>query len=283
MRTMWKSWQVLSLARYGLVLLAVLVMAGVFSVRPVAAQEDPPSDFRPVITSESTDAIGTTFLVTITFDRDVPELPRRALVIHGGSVVEHGQRWKPLMSKPNGREWKAHIEPGFDFTGTLTIDIPAGTVRDADGNPNLAAVQYTRIVKAEHVRPRLFMDLAPVEGTPWYRDPLEPVSGPFTVRIKFVTDKILHQAVTGLTVDEVTITNGVKTDFRQVPFVDGGALGDYEVTVTPDTGYTGPFTVEIEEGAAYGCADGDDLSSCDPGNLSYDDTLVLHVVALEGG
>ena len=198
------------------------------------AKATPNADFRPVITGDSTSAVGTTFLVTIAFNRDVPELSREALVVHGGHMVAHGQPWRPRMSLPNGREWTAHIEPDFGFTGALTLDIPAGAVKDADGNSSLAAARYTRDVKADHVRPRLYMDLAPVDGTHRYRDPLEPVSGPFTVRIKFVTDRVFHQPVTGLTVDEVIITNGAKTNFRQVTSADGEENpGDYAVTVTP--------------------------------------------------
>ena len=81
--------------------------------------------------------------------------------------------------------------------------------------------------------------------------------------------------------DEVRITNGAKSGFRQTASSDGEMLGDYEVTVTPVSGYTGPFTVTVDEGAAYGCSDGTDVSSCDPVNPAFGDTLPLHVEAAD--
>ena len=81
--------------------------------------------------------------------------------------------------------------------------------------------------------------------------------------------------------DEVRITNGAKSGFRQTASFHGGTLGDYEVTVTPVSSYTGPFTVTIDEGAAYGCSDGTDVSSCDLTNLAFGDTLSLYVEAAD--
>ena len=83
--------------------------------------------------------------------------------------------------------------------------------------------------------------------------------------------------MTGLELDDIVITNGTKTDLVQEQGTDHE--GDYGVTVTPDPTYTGPFTVTVEEGAAYACDDLDDLATCDETNLSLGDTLVLDVVA----
>ncbi len=141
----------------------------------------------------------------------------------------------------------------------------------------MAAVQYRRMIKADHERPRLYMELASDPETGVVRDQTAPVSGPFTVRLSFATGFILHQPVTGLTIDEIAITNGTKTDLVQER--GNGLDGDYEVTITPESTYTGPFTITVEEGAAYACADLDDLATCDEGNLSLGDTLVVDVVA----
>ena len=235
------------------------------------------TEFRPVIIGDSTAAQATTFRITITFDRDVPELRRKALVVGGGKLVELAEPAPPRVSRRGGREWTAHVEPDYGFTGWLTIDIPAGAVRDTDGNLNVAAVQYRRLIKAQHVRPRLYMKLAPDPETGVVRDPSEPVSGPFAVDLRFTSGSIFHQPVTGLTLDDIVITNGTKANLVQVRA--GSFEGDYEVTVTPDPTYTGPFTITVEEGAAYACNDLDDLSTCDESNLSLGDTLALNVAA----
>ena len=235
------------------------------------------TEFRPVIIGDSTAAQATTFRITITFDRDVPELRHKALVVGGGVLIEKGERASPRMSQPGGREWAVHVQPNFGFTGWLTVDIPAGAVRDTDGNLNVAAVQYRRLIKAQHVRPRLYMKLAPDPETGVVRDPSEPVSGPFAVDLRFTSGSIFHQPVTGLTLDDIVITNGTKANLVQVRA--GSFEGDYEVTVTPDPTYTGPFTITVEEGAAYACNDLDDLSTCDESNLSLGDTLALNVAA----
>ena len=241
------------------------------------AEATPDTGFRPVIMGDSTAAQATTFRITITFGRDVPELRRKALVVGGGKLVEQGAPAPPRMSRPNGREWTAHVEPTYGFTGWLTIDIPAGAVRDKNGNPNVAAVQYRRLIKAVHVRPRLYMRLASDPETGVVHDPSEPVSGPFKVRLLFTSGSILHQPVTGLELDDIVVTNGTKTNLVQER--GNHFEGDYEVKVTPDPTYTGPFTITVEEGAAYACNDLDDLATCDETNLSLGDTLVLDVVA----
>ena len=258
-----------------------------FRVRAVnAAGAGPPSAeatatpntaFRPIIVGDSTAEQATTFRITITFDRDVPELRRKALVVGGGRLVERGELGSPRMSRPDGREWAVHVQPDFRFTGLLTIDIPAGAVRDKDGNGNVAAVQYRRMIKADHVRPRLYMELASDPDTGVIRDPSEPVSGPFTVRLSFVTRSIYHQSVTGVELDDIVLTNGTKANLVQERTTI--YEGDYEVTVTPDPTYTGPFTVTVEEGAAYACDDLNDPATCDESNLSLGDTLALDVVA----
>ena len=243
------------------------------------ATATPNTEFRPIIVGDSTAAQATTFRITVTFDRDVPELRRNALSVGGGKLIEKGEPASPRMSQPGGREWAVHVQPNLGFTGWLTVDIPAGAVRDTDGNLNVAAVQYRRLIKAQHVRPRLYMKLAPDPETGVVRDPSEPVSGPFAVDLRFTTGSILHQPVTGLTLDDIVITNGTKANLVQVRA--GNFKGDYEVTVTPDPTYTGPFTITVEEGAAYACNDLDDPSTCDESNLSLGDTLALNVVAKE--
>ena len=240
------------------------------------AAATPSSEFRPVIMGDSTAEQATTFHVTITFDRDVPELPRSAVVVNGGRMVEQADPGSPRKSRPDGREWTVHVLPNSNFTGLLTIDIPAGAVQDTDGNSNLAAVQYRRMIKTEHVRPRLFMDLAPKPGTDVFRSVLDPVTGPFTVRLNFAVGHIFHQPVAGLETDEIAITNGTKTNLTQIR--SGSSVGDYEVTITPEPTYTGPFTITVEQGAAYACSDLE-LTTCDESNLSLGDTLTLDVVA----
>ncbi len=106
------------------------VGAGAASAEATAT---PDTAFRPVIVSDSTGEQAAPFRITITFNRDVPELRRSALVVRGGSLQEHAQPASPRMSQADGREWTAHVAPAFGFTGWLTIDIPAGAVRDKDG------------------------------------------------------------------------------------------------------------------------------------------------------
>ena len=164
----------------------------------------------------ATDADGP-FTVTFTFSEEVTGFELTDLVVGNGSS-------SPLQG--DGASYTATITP--EASGTVTVDVSAGAAEDSDGNPSVAAQQFSiaaELTAVDDVAPRVTIT-GPAT---------EPVIGPFSITV------IFSEPVTGFELEDVVVGNGVASELE-------GDGARYTATVTPTA--PGPVTVDIAAGAA---------------------------------
>ncbi|MBU8893764.1 MAG: Ig-like domain-containing protein [Bacteroidales bacterium] len=88
------------------------------------------------ITSAQSGTINTDLNITITFSEEVTGFIADSITVTNGSVFS-------LIEQDPGIEWDAVITPDSD--GEVTVDIFAGKAKDAAGNANIAATQFSII------------------------------------------------------------------------------------------------------------------------------------------
>ena len=164
----------------------------------------------------ATDADGP-FTVTFTFSEEVTGFELTDLVVGNGSSS---------ALQGDGASYTATITP--EASGTVTVDVPAGAAEDSDGNPSVAAQQFS--IAAE------LTDVDDVAPTVTITGPAtEPAIGPFSITV------IFSEPVTGFELEDVVVGNGVASELE-------GDGARYTATVTPTA--PGPVTVDIAAGAA---------------------------------
>jgi|GEM_PF-3606346 len=127
----------------------------------------------------------------------------------------------------------------FDLTpladGRVTLDIPAGAAQDADGENSMAATQLS--TKYDGTAPSVTI-LSSISS------PADTSIIPFTV--------IFSENVTGFLDSDVTVGNGVVSNFR-------GSGSSYSFDVTPLT--FGAVTLDVAAGVAQDAAGNDNLAA----------------------
>ena len=176
---------------------------------------------RPTVAIAGADRepVNATFPVTVTFSEPVAGFGAEDVEVSGGGVSS--------LVAESERVFRAGITPAADFDGDLTVDVSAGAVRDAAGNPNEAAPRYTR--RVDQTPPRV--DVAATVGA---------------TAQSFVVTFTFDEPVTGFERGDVEVTNGAVTDFGGsgaryragigATFPAGGADGAVEVSVGVELG-----------------------------------------------
>ncbi len=155
-----------------------------------------------------------TFTATITFNEEIERFDLSDIVTTNASVSN---------LSGSGTEYTVDITPVTD--GIVTIDLPEGMWQDIAGNDNLAATQRT--VMADFIAP----------GVAISSD--DHVNGTFTATLTF------DEAVTGLELSEVAVSNGKATKLT-------GSGTNYTVTISPTN--EGELTIDLSAGVAVDVA-----------------------------
>jgi gliding motility-associated-like protein len=175
---------------------------------------------RPTVTiaTDAPDPTNAGFTATITFSEAVTGFEMADIVFDNATP----SAFNPVSTT----EYTVFVTPIDD--GTVSIDVPENVAEDAATNGNEASDQYS--VEYDFTRPTVDIQSSAAD----------PINGPFVVTITFDED------VTGFTMSDLVVTNGVPSDFIQI----SGSV--YEVTITPTA--DGAVTVEVPENVAEDAA-----------------------------
>jgi len=142
----------------------------------------------------------------------------------------------------SGASYQMVVTPTADTAGTITVDVPAGTVTDLAGNPSIAPASASQAYDVR-VPPTLTSIVDSVPGD-------APTNDPVTFTFTF------SEAVNNFTANDVTVTNGSKGTFT-------GSNGDsvYTLEVTPPGNATGTIGVSVAGGVATDLAGNPNVAS----------------------
>ena len=142
----------------------------------------------------------------------------------------------------SGASYQMVVTPTADTSGTITVDVPAGTVTDLAGNPSIAPASASQAYDVR-VPPTLTSIVDSVPGD-------APTNDPVTFTFTF------SEAVNNFTANDVTVTNGSKGTFT-------GSNGDsvYTLEVTPPGNATGTIGVSVAGGVATDLAGNPNVAS----------------------
>jgi|688.fasta_scaffold23724_2 hypothetical protein len=129
----------------------------------------------------------------------------------------------------SGANYSLLVTPDPNSTGTITVDVPAGVVTDAAGNPNTAAAQASQVFDTQAPSLAISDD---VSGT---------AAGPVTFSFGF------SEPVFGFSADDILVSGGSKGTFA-------GSGANYSLLVTPNPNSTGTITVDVPAVAAADAA-----------------------------
>ena len=155
-------------------------------------------------------------LYTITFSKPVTGFTAADVQVAGGTKGDFAG---------SGDSYTLVVQPNAGLEGEVTLDIAEGVAVDGFGNENQAATTATQ--KVDNVVPTLTIS-DNQSGT---------ATGAITYSFSF------SEAVTGFTVDDITVTNGTKGTLS-------GSGESYTLTVTPDSGLEGNVTVAVDSAVA---------------------------------
>ena len=155
-------------------------------------------------------------LYTITFSKPVTGFTAADVQVAGGTKGDFAG---------SGDSYTLVVQPNAGLEGEVTLDIAEGVAVDGFGNENQAATTATQ--KVDNVVPTLTIS-DNQSGT---------ATGAITYSFSF------SEAVTGFTVDDITVTNGTKGTLS-------GSGDSYTLTVTPDSGLEGNVTVAVDSAVA---------------------------------
>ena len=163
-----------------------------------------------VSVSGPADTQGGPFEVTLTFSEAVTDLAAGDLTVGNGAASS---------LSGSGASYTARITPSS--SGTVTVEVAAGTAQDAAGHDNTASARYS--VEADLVAPSVTLS-----------GPADTQTGAFEVTVTF------SEPVSGFVAADVTVTNGTATL--------SGSGASYTVRITPSS--SGTVTVEVAAGVA---------------------------------
>ncbi len=172
----------------------------------------------PTVTVTSTDNDPTSgaFDITITFSEDVSGFDISDLTVSNGTAGNFAG---------SGAVYTATITPAAD--GTVTVDVAGVVAKDAAGNDNTVATQFS--IENDETAPTV--SITTVAN--------DPTSGAFDITITFSED------VSGFDIADLTIGNGVAGSFS-------GSGAAYTATITPAA--DGAVTVDIAANAGQDAA-----------------------------
>ncbi len=176
------------------------------------------TDPRVTITSASADPTDGAFTATFTFSEAVTGFDLNDLTVSNGTVGG--------FNALNATVYTAEITPSAD--GTVTIDINDNVAEDAATNGNIAATQFS--IEADLSAPTVTITSAAAD----------PIDGAFTASFTF------SEAVTGLAIGDITVSNGTTSGFIAV----NSTVYTAEVTPTTDGTVTIDINADVAEDAA---------------------------------
>ncbi len=168
-----------------------------------------------VVVSTSNLTVNGTFTVNIQFNEFVNNLTLAEVVVNNGTKSN---------AAGNGSSYSFTVTPN-NF-GVVSINVPAGSANDTDGNPNLAS----NVLEVNYLNPNSLnptVNLSTSNLT---------VNGAFTVNIEF------NKSVNDLTLGEVVVSNGTKSNAA-------GFGSSYSFTVTPNN--FGIVSISLPAGSAF--------------------------------
>ncbi|MDP1572723.1 MAG: Ig-like domain-containing protein [Pseudomonadota bacterium] len=125
------------------------------------------------------------------------------------------------------------VTPTSGFEGNMTVDVAGSAAIDANGNNSTAATQSVQAVDTLAPTVAITDDEAGVANI---------AGGDVVYTFTF------SEAVTGFTADDVTVANGTKGTFTAV------SSTVYTLAVTPQSGFAGNMTVDVNSGGAQDAA-----------------------------
>ncbi|WP_305983281.1 beta strand repeat-containing protein, partial [Roseivirga thermotolerans] len=194
------------------------------------------------ISSSSTGPVLGQFDVTITFSESVTGFEASDLQLSNGTIASGS-------FSGSGTTYTATINGNNH--GNVTVDIVADVATDAAGNGNTSATQFS--IFNDIISPSLTITTSAND----------PINAAFTATFAF------DEAVTGFTVDDISVGNGSASNFS-------GSGTTYTATITPDG--DGEVTVDVAHSIAADAA-GNFNNSATQLSLTYDATLPTLVSA----
>ena len=152
------------------------------------------------------------FGVTVTFNEDMTGFALGDFTVVNGAASN--------LQTVSAQVYSATVTPDAD--GTVTVSVGAGVATDTAGNGNTAS--NSRSTTADVTRPTVALDV-----------PTGPVNAPFTLTMTF------SEAVNGLTVGDISVSNGAASNLQST------STTVYTATITPDA--DGTVTVNFPENA----------------------------------
>lgn len=168
------------------------------------------------ISSAAPDPVRAPFSITITFSEVVNGFNVNDLTVANGSVSD--------LQTNNDRTFTATVTPAGE--GVVSVTVKAGGATDIAGNTNIASATLSRN-----------FDITPPVITVSARNaPFNNVSGPFTAVFRS------KEKINGLTLSEITVTNGVASNLvRENEF-------EYRALITPQFSHE-LVTVQLPAGS----------------------------------
>ncbi|WMJ72346.1 Ig-like domain-containing protein [Cytophagaceae bacterium ABcell3] len=174
--------------------------------------------------------------ITVDFDfsKEVTGFSIDDIIISGGT---------PNRFSGDGSSYSVEINPDGD--GEITVDVPAGVARDAAGNENEAAEQFSIIYDGTAPTVTISSELSSPTNT-----------SPITVDFDF------SKEVTGFSIDDIIVSGGTADNFT-------GEGSSYSVEINPDG--DGEITVDVPAGVARDAA-GNENEAAEQFSIIYDGT-----------
>ena len=176
-------------------------------------------------------AVDGPFTVTFTFSEAVQGFDADDIVVTNGSVSEFQESSVSIAAQNTssvsgaGSVFTAKITPNGE--GNLTISIAENSLSDMAGNFNVTATVASTVI--DSTAPSVLIGALPAD-----------VRGPFSVNVSF------NENVTGFTLSDVSITNGVGSEFQAI------SESEYTLEVTPNA--MGTVTVDVAANVAQDAA-----------------------------
>ena len=185
------------------------------------------------ITSDATHPTKDPFTVTIIFSEAVTGLTANEIAVTNGTGSNFAG---------TGASYTLDIEPNANLEGDVTVRVPANAALDA---ANLGNIEGSETFAVDTRAPTVSSITS---------DATHPTKDAFTVTI------IFSEAVTGLTANEIAVTNGTGSNLA-------GTGASYTLDIEPNANLEGDVTVRVPANAA--------LDAADNGNVQGSETFAV--------
>ena len=196
------------------------------------------------ITTTESDPTGVSLIpLTIIFSEPVTGFEASDVTVNLGTIQDF---------TPNVDNSVFTMNLSTSSQGEHTVDVGGGVASDAAGNPNIAASQLS--IDRDTTPPTVA--ITSTESSPTSADPI-----PLVVTFS--------KAVTGFTIDDITVSSGTLGNFQVV------TTKDYTVELTPDA--DGALTVDIAADATQDTA-GNGNTAAPTFNITFDGTAPVPTI-----